>query len=214
MTKMSKMHKRVLSAQGAMLALSAVLPFGTAMAQEATPAVATDGQLQQVTVTAQRRTENIKDVPVSVTALRGEKLDVLLSGGEDIRVLAAKVPSLNIESSNGRTFPRFYIRGYGNTRRATLFAEPPRRKKDGGRGADQRGHYPVKAVDIDDRYGQCDAGKAGDHVDDGDVGYSAHALDKRQLSSGNDPEENSKRQKGDTEGVLVIIECQYRNRRC
>lgn len=124
MTKMSKMHKRVLSAQGAMLALSAVLPFGTAMAQEATPAVATDGQLQQVTVTAQRRTENIKDVPVSVTALRGEKLDVLLSGGEDIRVLAAKVPSLNIESSNGRTFPRFYIRGYGNTDFSAFASQP------------------------------------------------------------------------------------------
>ena len=25
------------------------------------------------------------------------------------------MPSLNIESSFGRAFPRFYIRGYGNT---------------------------------------------------------------------------------------------------
>ena len=29
--------------------------------------------------------------------------------------LAARVPSLNVESSFGRAFPRFYIRGYGNT---------------------------------------------------------------------------------------------------
>jgi iron complex outermembrane receptor protein len=75
-------------------------------------------------VTAQRRTENIKEVPVSVSAIKGEKLDVIVSGGEDIRVLAGKVPSLNVESSNGRTFPRFYIRGYGNTD-FSLFASQP-----------------------------------------------------------------------------------------
>jgi len=103
MIKLSKMHKRL-------LALSAVMPMGAAMAQ-----TATQPQLETVVVTAQRRAENIKDVPVSVTMLKDERLDVLLSGGQDIRVLAGKVPSLNIESSNGRTFPRFYIRGYGNT---------------------------------------------------------------------------------------------------
>src|SRR5207247_1347082 len=110
MNKLSKMHKRVTAAHGAMLVLS-TLPAAMAMAQTAAPAT----ELQTVTVTAQRRTENIKEVPVSVTAIKGEKLDVLVSGGEDIRLLAGKTPSLNVESSNGRTFPRFYIRGYGNT---------------------------------------------------------------------------------------------------
>ena len=33
----------------------------------------------------------------------------------DIPRLSGRVPSLNIESSFGRTFPRFYIRGLGNT---------------------------------------------------------------------------------------------------
>ncbi|SDF45512.1 MULTISPECIES: TonB-dependent receptor [unclassified Duganella] len=115
MIKLSKMHKRV-------LALGAILPIGTALAQ--TEAVATQPQLETVTVTAQRRTENIKDVPVSVTLLSNEKLDVLLSGGQDIRFLAGKVPSLNVESSNGRTFPRFYIRGYGNTDFSTFASQP------------------------------------------------------------------------------------------
>ena len=32
-----------------------------------------------------------------------------------MRALSGRVPSLNIESSFGRAFPRFYIRGYGNT---------------------------------------------------------------------------------------------------
>jgi len=118
MIKMSKMHKRVLAAQAAVLVLS-TLPAGSALAQAAQAS-----ELQTVTVSAQRRTENIKEVPVSVTAIKGERLDVLVSGGDDIRLLAAKVPSLNIESSNGRTFPRFYIRGYGNTD-FSLFASQP-----------------------------------------------------------------------------------------
>ena len=122
MNKMSKMHKRVVRAH-AMLALSAALPMGSALAQEAVQSANT-GELQTVTVTAQRRSENIRDVPVSVTALRGEKLDVLVSGGEDIRLLAGKLPSLNVESSNGRTFPRFYIRGYGNTDFNTFASQP------------------------------------------------------------------------------------------
>ena len=123
MTKMSKMHKRVIRAHGAMLALSAcaALPIAPALAQTSEPESL---QLQSVTVTAQRRTENIRDVPVSVTALKGDKLDVLVSGGEDIRLLAGKVPSLNVESSNGRTFPRFYIRGYGNTDFNTFASQP------------------------------------------------------------------------------------------
>jgi len=77
--------------------------------------VAATGQLETVTVTADRRAESIQDVPSSVSTLKGEKLDAINSGGQDVRALAAKVPSLNIESSFGRAFPRFYIRGYGNT---------------------------------------------------------------------------------------------------
>ena len=72
-------------------------------------------QLETITVTAERRAENIKDVPIAITTLGGEKLDVINSGGQDIRMLSARIPSLNIESSFGRAFPRFYIRGFGNT---------------------------------------------------------------------------------------------------
>src|SRR5688500_5196647 len=74
--------------------------------------------LDTVQVTAQRRVENIQDVPVSISTVSGEKLDTLASGGTDIRFLSGRVPSLNIESSFGRAFPRFYVRGYGNTDRS------------------------------------------------------------------------------------------------
>ncbi|HYP34226.1 MAG TPA: TonB-dependent receptor [Burkholderiaceae bacterium] len=73
------------------------------------------GKLQTITVTAQRVTEDIRQVPISVSTIGTEALDVLGSSGDDIRALSGRVPSLNIESSFGRAFPRFYIRGYGNT---------------------------------------------------------------------------------------------------
>jgi len=102
-----------------LLAPSLVLAVPAVMAQDVkppdAPASAAAGTLQTVTVTAERRAENIKDVPSSVSTLSGEKLDIINSSGEDVRALSARVPSLNIESSFGRAFPRFYIRGYGNT---------------------------------------------------------------------------------------------------
>jgi iron complex outermembrane receptor protein len=69
----------------------------------------------EITVTARKVEEDIQDVPVSVTNIQGEDLDVLTTGGVDVRALSGRVPSLVMESSFGRAFPRFYIRGLGNT---------------------------------------------------------------------------------------------------
>ncbi|MFQ3265204.1 MAG: iron complex outermembrane receptor protein [Colwellia sp.] len=80
--------------------------------------------IEVINVTARKRTENVKDVPISVSALTSKKLEVLGSSGMDVRSLSAKVPSLLIESSFGRTFPRFYIRGLGNTDFDLLASQP------------------------------------------------------------------------------------------
>jgi len=80
--------------------------------------------IEVISVTARKREENIKDVPISVSALTPQKLEVLGSSGMDVRALSAKVPSLLIESSFGRTFPRFYIRGLGNTDFDLLASQP------------------------------------------------------------------------------------------
>jgi iron complex outermembrane receptor protein len=69
----------------------------------------------EVVVTAQKRAQNINEVPLAVTAVSGDKLDAIRASGGDIRVFSARVPSLTLESSFGRTFPRPYIRGLGNT---------------------------------------------------------------------------------------------------
>lgn len=82
----------------------------------ATPAAAQmEGVLEEIVVTAQRREELLENVPISVSALTGDRVAEMLEGGEDIRALAGRVPGLNAESSNGRVAPRFYLRGLGNT---------------------------------------------------------------------------------------------------
>jgi iron complex outermembrane receptor protein len=105
------------------LAVASAFPAQAVFAQETTPppaaaeqaAAAASGKLETVIVTAQRRSENIKDVPMAITTLRGERLDTLTAGGQDIRFLSSRTPSLSVESDYGRSFPRFYIRGQGNT---------------------------------------------------------------------------------------------------
>lgn len=111
------------------LAVACALP-AAGFAQDAAPAAADSQQaspdadpqvnqdattLDALMVTAQRRVERARDVPVALTVVDAEKLHVLGSGGGDIRFLSGRLPSLNIESSFGRAFPRFYVRGLGNT---------------------------------------------------------------------------------------------------
>jgi iron complex outermembrane receptor protein len=112
MTMPDRIAKSAAVAAPIATAVALVLAASAAGAQET---VAQPIALEEILVTAQRRAENVQDVPVSVTTLGGEKLTILGSGGEDIRFLSARVPSLLIESSFGRAFPRFYIRGLGNT---------------------------------------------------------------------------------------------------
>jgi iron complex outermembrane receptor protein len=85
-----------------------------AMAQEQV-AEDQDRGIGVIVVTAQKRAEDQRDVPLSISTLSADALAAVQAGGGDIRGLAGRVPNLNIESSFGRTFPRFYIRGLGNT---------------------------------------------------------------------------------------------------
>jgi len=74
-----------------------------------------DDQLDIIYVRANRRVENLQDVAVSGATLESERVQSIFDAGGDVTALAARVPGLFVESSNGRVAPRFYIRGLGNT---------------------------------------------------------------------------------------------------
>lgn len=96
-------------------ARAALAAGASAIALGAAPAAfAQDAVLDVIIVTTQKREENQQEVPVSVETLSAARFAGLQAAGEDILALAARVPSLYAESSNGRLAPRFYMRGLGN----------------------------------------------------------------------------------------------------
>ena len=111
------MIKSVLSRSTLLLSAAMVLAAPglaqTAAAPVQTAASADD--LGEIVVTAERRSENLQKVPLSVAVVSGDQARTYGSGGEDTLLsLSGRVPSLYIESTTGRIFPRFYIRGLGN----------------------------------------------------------------------------------------------------
>ncbi len=70
--------------------------------------------LEEIIVTAQKREQNLQEVPISISQLRGDRLNNRFAGGADILALSSAAPGLHVESSNGRLAPRFYLRGLGN----------------------------------------------------------------------------------------------------
>lgn len=68
--------------------------------------------LEEVVVTARRRSENLQDVPLAVTAFSGDALD--MRGVSDISELAQAVPSVTLEPSRAtNTTLTAFIRGVG-----------------------------------------------------------------------------------------------------
>lgn len=84
------------------------LTVGSAIAGAAPPDEA-------LVVTARKTAQRLDELPLAVDVIRRDKLDAVLSGAPDVLALAGRSPSLYAESSSGRTFPRFYLRGLGNT---------------------------------------------------------------------------------------------------
>lgn len=94
-------------------ALAQTAPAPVPAPADAAPQADT-GDLGDIVVTAERRAENLQRVPISVAVVGGPELRNLQSGGEDILALSGRVPGLYAETTTGRIFPRFYIRGLGN----------------------------------------------------------------------------------------------------
>lgn len=91
------------------LLLAGLLP-SAAIAQEAVPASQATS-LDEVVVTAQRRSENLQSVPIAVSVVSAETL--ASAGATDITDLNHLAPGLHIQASAGFLVPR--IRGIGTT---------------------------------------------------------------------------------------------------
>ncbi|MDP5053193.1 MAG: TonB-dependent receptor plug domain-containing protein, partial [Congregibacter sp.] len=100
------------------------LPIAAAIAATVSGAPFAQAQLEEVLVTAQLRDENIQEVPISITAMSGDRLSARFSGGDDILALSSAAPGLYIETSNGRLAPRFYLRGLGNADFTAAASQP------------------------------------------------------------------------------------------
>ena len=77
------------------------------------PAAQEQGILEEIIVTAQKRAQNIQDIPVAVTALSGENLVEL--GITDMFDLQQSVPGLRVDQSQTATTANFSIRGIGTS---------------------------------------------------------------------------------------------------
>jgi iron complex outermembrane recepter protein len=73
-------------------------------------AITESAGLEEITVTAQRKQENLQDVPISVATFSSDSLKSL--GVQDVASLNGKVPSLSISQNGPQNI--FFIRGVGS----------------------------------------------------------------------------------------------------
>lgn len=88
----------------AMLALSAGVAAAQTSAQDSTA-------IEEIVVTAQKRAENLQDVPVSVTALTSDALAA--RGVNNVLALNNLAPGMRISAADAAANPKIYIRGVG-----------------------------------------------------------------------------------------------------
>jgi iron complex outermembrane receptor protein len=104
---MNKMLKLALMAGAAWSAAAT-----TVAAQDATPTEAGASAVEEVMVTARRREETLKDVPVAVSALSAARLEA--TGASDITALQQQTPNATVQIARGSNSTLIsFIRGVG-----------------------------------------------------------------------------------------------------
>jgi len=66
-------------------------------------------QLEELVVTAQKRSQSVQDIPVAISGLSAEEIEAL--GFDDATDLSAQVPNVQVSGTFGKTQPIFSIRG-------------------------------------------------------------------------------------------------------
>jgi len=88
---------------------AAAIQFVSATGAQAQAADEESGGLEEIIVTAQKRAENIQDIPAAVSAIGGDEL--LNRGIVQTSDLAGALPNLQVTSAYGTTQPNFSLRG-------------------------------------------------------------------------------------------------------
>ncbi|HUB28000.1 MAG TPA: TonB-dependent receptor [Tepidisphaeraceae bacterium] len=94
------------------LALAWIAMQGVAHAQtaDASPSASSSDQVETVTVTANRRSENIQKVPMAISAVSAETAEQI--GITDAQSLAQNIPGLNFNRQASQSIP--FLRGVGS----------------------------------------------------------------------------------------------------
>jgi iron complex outermembrane receptor protein len=105
--------------------LAACVSHATPEAADVQQLTASNGQglIDTVLVTSRRRAENLQDVPVAITALGGEallKADALKTGND----ITQFIPNASASATDGRTRPRWFLRGIGTNETAASTVSP------------------------------------------------------------------------------------------
>src|SRR5690606_6715174 len=74
---------------------------------------ASAAEIEEIVVVAQKRTENVQDVPISITAFSGEEL--ARRGLNDLQDVARQTPSFQIPVANNMRNAAVRIRGIGSS---------------------------------------------------------------------------------------------------
>ena len=134
-----KPNRRVYAAVAAILSAHAAAAYAAAPADESPAAEEPGLQISEVTVTAQRRNENVQNVPIAIQALTGETLKELNVQTFDDYV--KYVPSVTFKS-NGPGQSLIYMRGLSSGASA------------GSQSTGTIGGFPNVAIYLDDQSGQ------------------------------------------------------------
>ena len=112
------MLKRILLASAALSAIAAM----PASAQDAAPDEEASG-IADIVVTAQRRAENVQDVPIAISAFSAEQLEA--QGVSNALQLGQYVPNLVAQNNTGiGSANAYFLRGLGSTETIATF-DPP-----------------------------------------------------------------------------------------
>ena len=107
-----------------------------------------DEAIEEIIVTAQKREQNLQDVPLSILAISGE--DIQAGGYENMEDLATFVP--NLFMSDALTGQNLFMRGIGSTVANEAFEQAVAQFHDGvyyGRdNLSQNGFFDLERVDV------------------------------------------------------------------